>query len=530
MTFRSILFDGLGEAAAEAAIDGAPPARPDSFADLRLDQIVAEVAAGREALDLGPFFHEPLGSVAAIRFRHEVFRDLEQPAIGAAVRRFTASMAAMRQAELRIRRSGYALEAQRWTLSARERYCEAVTGLADALAGRVAAPAETTAPGATIPRSAGLTALADYLDTQVQAGPLATLLAGTGQVVAALAGVGYRLQIAGTRIRVSRALEPEADYGAEVSATFERFRHGSLRTFAFQGPEGDAMNRLEAEIAARVARLFPDVFEDLATYCAAHADFVDPTIARFDREVQLYVAWLEHLGRLRSIGLGFCYPEVAVRPAAIEALDVFDLALAARRARDGETVVANSLEVRHPERIVVISGPNQGGKTTFARAIGQLHHLAGLGLPVPGTSVRLGLVDRIFTHFEREEDLLTQTSKLEDELLRLHDILALAGPDSLIILNESFGSTSLADALAIGRDVLVRVQETGALCVFVTFLDELASLGPAVASMVSTVDAVDPAVRTFRIVRQAADGLAYADALARKHRLTEADVRARLAS
>ncbi len=524
MTFRSILFDGLGEAGAEAAIDGAPPARPDGFGDLRLDQIVDEVTAGREALDLASYFHAPLSSVDAVRYRHEVFQDLERPAIRNAVRSFGATMAAMREAEVRVPRSGYVLEAQRWSLAARERYCEAVTGLAAALA----APREGAANGAA-PRSAGLRALAAHLDDQVHGGPFATLVAGTRRMVDALSAVTYRLEISGTRIRVSRAIDPEPDYGAEVRATFERFRQGSLRRFAFEGPEGDAMNAVEAQIAARVARLFPDIFGDLDTYCTAHAGFLDPTVVRFDREVQVYVAWLEHIGRLRDGGLPFCYPKVLMRPIETEARDVFDLALATRRARDGETVVTNSVAIRSPERIVVISGPNQGGKTTFARTIGQLHHLAALGLPVPGTLVRLALVDRIFTHFEREEDLLTLTSKLEDELLRLRGILAGAGPDSLIILNESFASTSLADALAIGRDVLGRIEATGALCVFVTFLDELAALGPVVVSLVSTVDALDPAVRTFHIVRQPADGLAYADALARKHRLTEADVRSRLA-
>jgi hypothetical protein len=510
VAFTSILFDGA---------DG-PPAGvaevPDYAADLHLDDIVGAVTAGNDEHELARAFYQPLRDAGAITYRHDVFRDFEDAVLLAAIRSFGDEMEVVKRRLEHASKARHPVDQERWLLGSAEVFGSAVRELNEAL--RQANPS-----------SAALSSFREYLTGYVESDALSTLEADTRQVRAALHGVNYRLRIHGLKVTIAR-IRSEPDYSVEVLETFDKFRQdGERKRHDWRFDQGSDMNHVEAAILDRVARLHPDVFVALHGYAERHRAFLDPTIARFDREVRFYLAWLDFIERVkRGTDLRFCYPEVDEGSQSVEACGVFDLALAASLIGAGGRVVPNDVELHGGERIVLVTGPNQGGKTTLARAIGQLHHLARIGVPVPGESVRLPLVDRIFTHFERQERVEDLSSKLEDDLRRIHAILDQATPESLLILNESFTSTTVGDQLFIGRQVMRRIVELGPLCVVVTFLDELATVDPAIVSMVGTVDPEDSTRRTFEIVRRPPDGLAYALAIAEKHRVTYPSLKARL--
>jgi DNA mismatch repair protein MutS len=501
MGFHSILFDrpenrlGLDERE-----------EPSSLADLNLDQVLESMTAGREEYNLKPFFYTPLRDVESVAYRHEILRDLEGKPLFESIRAFAREMRSMRQHLTQAEKLRYKYQKERWFLDAVEIYCGAVSALTEGIA-------------AVDVQSRGFLSFREYLTEYAASDDFTSLAAETRKLDDDLAEVKYSLHIRGNRVKVDR-YEGEADYSAEVEDTFAKFKQGAVKNYRVKLPDWPAMDHVEASILDLVARLYPDVFLELDEYCGRHRDYLDPPISGFDREIQFYVAYLEFIERLKSTGLTFCCPEVSSRSKEIYVREAFDLALATRLIPENSSVVCNDFSLEDPERVFVVTGPNQGGKTTFSRMFGQIHYLASLGYPVPGEEARLFLPDRLFTHFEKEEDLSTLRGKLEDELIRVHEILQRATGDSILIMNESFTSTTVSDALFLGKEIMKRIVDLDLLCVYVTFVDELASLNESTVSMVSTVVPENPTVRTYRIVRRPADGLAYAAAIAEKYGLT----------
>lgn len=513
----SVLWDE-----AEPGTKKAIPETHEILLDLNLDQIINAITAGRQEYDLKPFYLTPLTSIKSITYRHEIMRDLENVRLIECIRAFEGSMMAMRKHLSQAEKLYYKYQKKRWFLDAVDIYCLAVQSLEHGL-------------NKIELSSSGLRAFREYLNTYVGTDVFKKLAKETRELAADLLGVQYCLQIGGSSwslydkpsIEVRR-YEHRSDYSTVIENTFEKFQHGAVKEYRLDFPDHPDMNHIEAAILNCVARLYPDVFNRLDDYCAANDDYLDETINVFAREVQFYMAYIEHMDRMKRAGYHFCYPEITDKDKNVYSCEGFDLALANKLLAQEKKAVCNDFCLEGPERILVVSGPNQGGKTTFARTFGQMHYIASLGLPVPGREARLILYDKILTHFEKEESIKNLNGKLQDDLIRIYNIFEQATCMSIIILNEIFTSTTLEDAIFLSTQVMDKIIELDALAAWVTFIDELSNYSRETVSMVSGIVPDNPAFRTFKITRKEADGLSYALSIAEKYRVTYQCLTARI--
>lgn len=493
---------------------------PAFLADLQLDDIIAAACAGAGASQerVRGYFMRPARDEQTIAYRQAVMAELEKPALAAPLRAFVAGLQRMRIWEQAARRTDVPpVQAARWFLQAALTYGDCLRTLDATLR-------------TSVLTSAGLMGWQAWLGQYLADPAYLAFENAANRLDADFRAACFNVRLNGNTVEMA-ACADEADYGAQVVSTFERLRDDAPE--AMPAAREDApvdLNAVEQEILARTAALHPAVFERLLAFRGDHPDFAHEVVCGFEADLGFYLAWQDYLAPMRAAGLPFCYPQVSATDQRVVLREGFDLALATRLVAEGQGVVCNDVELLRGERLLVITGPNQAGKTGIARAIGQAHYLAALGCAVPGRSARVFLCDRIFTHFEREEDLAHQQSKLEDDLVRMHAILAEATPRSLLVLNETFASTTLHDATALGRCVMAELSRRGLLAVFVTFIDELSGFDAHTVSLVGLMRSEEGGGRTYRFQRRKADGRAYALAIAAQYGLSYAQIKERLSA
>lgn len=216
-------------------------------------------------------------------------------------------------------------------------------------------------------------------------------------------------------------------------------------------------------------------------------------------ELAFYVGCLNLADRLRAIGVPFCVPEFCNGERARSYEGLYDIGLA---LHNNTAPVGNKLNAKGKD-LYIITGANQGGKTTFLRSMGQAQVLAQCGLFVPASRFYCPIASGIFTHFKREEDKQIESGKLDEELGRMSLIADHLKPGALLLFNESFASTNEREGSEIARQVTLALMDSGMEVFSVTHLYEYAAGFQKLNSkhvLHLRAERLEEGRRTFRIV------------------------------
>jgi len=209
----------------------------------------------------------------------------------------------------------------------------------------------------------------------------------------------------------------------------------------------------------------------VANAAAQSADHIDNFLKVLRLELAFYIACLNLYERLMELGEPVAFPEPwAVGERRHHFVGLYDPCLALTM---GRKVVGNDVNADDRD-IVIITGANQGGKSTFLRSIGLAQLLMQCGMFVPAESFCASVCTGLYTHFKREEDTGMKSGKLDEELVRMSAIVERIRPDGLILFNESFAATNEREGSEIARQVVRALLDNRIKVFFVTHLYEFA--------------------------------------------------------
>ena len=272
-------------------------------------------------------------------------------------------------------------------------------------------------------------------------------------------------------------------------------------------------------------RLLTQMAEPIARALNRYARTGSSTLAYLEYELAFFAAAAFMIQKAQAKGITFCVPEPVEMDERITQID--NLTNMALVLEQPEQVVASDVNFDDSGRIAILTGPNSGGKTTYLRSVGLAQVMFQAGLLLPASSACLSPVDALFTHFPTLET--RQEGRLAEEAARLREVFQQATENSLVLLNETFSSTSSGEALYLAQDVLCGLRAIGTRAIFATHLIELAERLQIIEETVAgdsklfslvagiTVGADGEGIPTYQIIRGRPLGQSYAREIARRH-------------
>ena len=291
---------------------------------------------------------------------------------------------------------------------------------------------------------------------------------------------------------------------------------------------------LDSVVNKMVGTLVKKLRETLTKY----ADVAILNISELVPEFLYYIRCAERISRLMEKGCVFCEAQpitagqaknagmqAANDTISMEALDFYNLKLAMNMENVNE-IVPNDLIFDRKNTVYILTGANRGGKTTMTQAVGQLFVLAQGGLFVPAKKFRYVPCDCIFTHFPADEDKTMDLGRLGEECVRFKEMFSKATDKSLMLLNETFSTTSFEEGYYIAKDSVKALLNNAVRTIYNTHMHKLGedaeeltreSMGAGAASLVMKTE---EGKRSFKVTLSKPEGSSYAKNIDEKYGVT----------
>lgn len=294
-------------------------------------------------------------------------------------------------------------------------------------------------------------------------------------------------------------------------------------------PEGDMMEDIPRYMNRITDQMLSVVVKKLRNILNKYVSVTITDITDLMPEFIYYVRFAEYIEKLSGQGMHFCKGTLAKEAAEehiMRAKGIYNLKLASVVLKEKESIVTNDLDFDRQHLVYILTGANRGGKTTITQAVGLLFVLAQGGIYVPGDFFSFHPVDCIYTHFPADEDKTLDLGRLGEECKRFREIYSCCTENSLLLLNETFSTTSFEEGYFIAKDSVKAILTKGIRTIYNTHMHKLAYDIEQINSLYKEKRAVSLIVkakggnRSFKVEVAPPEGMSYANDIAEKYGVT----------
>lgn len=287
--------------------------------------------------------------------------------------------------------------------------------------------------------------------------------------------------------------------------------------------DGDATRDVTSYLDRVVNQMLSRMVKQLRDVLNKYISITITDITDLIPEFIYYIRMAEFIEKLTANNQ-MCRPEVSDEEYKMDAKAIYNLKLSTFATKEHEVIITNDLVFDKEHLLYILTGANRGGKTTITQAIGQLFVLAQGGIYVPGEAFVFAPVDNILTHFPADEDKTMDLGRLGEECKRFKELYSTSTTNSLLLLNETFSTTSFEEGYFIAKDAMKAVMGKGVRTIYNTHMHKLAydidQINEVAAGAHSLIVKAQDGERSYKIEIAPPEGLSYAGDIAKKYGVT----------